>query len=332
MEKTHQSVHSEPLPVQQRAPVFVIGSARSGTSILSRLIRDYLRISFGTESQFIIRFHKRLHHYGDLHRTQNLKKLLSDIGQERCFKRWKKFGYRFDFDRIFARIEDSSYAGLLDAIFRDLAVHNGMERWGDKTPEYIYDLDTLYRLFPRGKFVHIVRDGRDVALSTFKIHFGAKNIGMAALEWQKQMESVFRFKEQVAPEQFLEIRYEDFLEAPVETFAKLMQYLEIKDPEGSLRTRIEKELPGELMRGNYFKWKAELSKRDQLIFEKVNFRYLQHYRYPTTIAGGSEIRMGEKLFWIIDHRIKQMARLDTWMDNLYKLNMRVRFFRNRMDK
>jgi ABC-type ATPase involved in cell division len=41
-------------------PVFVIGSSRSGTSILVKMIRKYLKISFGTESQFIIRYYNNL--------------------------------------------------------------------------------------------------------------------------------------------------------------------------------------------------------------------------------------------------------------------------------
>jgi hypothetical protein len=56
------------LPVQhgQLAPVFVIGSARSGTSLLCSLMRRYLQISFGTESQFLVRVYRDLPQYGDL--------------------------------------------------------------------------------------------------------------------------------------------------------------------------------------------------------------------------------------------------------------------------
>ena len=61
------------------APVFVIGAARSGTSILCSLIRRYLKTSFGTESQFIIRVHQALARYGDLRHDANLRRLVDDI-------------------------------------------------------------------------------------------------------------------------------------------------------------------------------------------------------------------------------------------------------------
>lgn len=332
MIKTDMNQSEKRLEDEGSSPVFVIGSARSGTSILSQLIREYLNISFGTESQFIIRYFKRLHHYGDLTIDQNMKTLLSDIGEERCFKRWKKFGYQIDPDRIFNRIHEKSYAGLLDAIFTDLAVHNKMGRWGDKTPEYIYDLDILHTLFPAARFVHIVRDGRDVALSTFKIHFGAKNIGVAALEWNRQMECVSQFKKRVDKTRFIEIRYEDFLKDPVNIFGELISFLKVDDHDDSIREKIEKYMAEELYSDNYFKWRTQMNKKQQTIFEKVNYQYLLEHNYPTITDGQEKIRFGEKFVWKLSHRMKQVMRLDTWIDNLYKLNIKLRFMRKRIQR
>lgn len=311
-------------------PIFVIGSARSGTSILSKLIREYLNVSFGTESQFIVRIYRRLHLYGNLKEGENLKNLLSDIGKERCFQRWRKFGYKYDFERIYARIQERSYAGVLDAIFSDLATHTNRMRWGDKTPEYVYDLDILYHLFPYAKFIHIVRDGRDVALSNFKVHFGAKNIGMAALEWHRQMECVIKFRRKLNAYQFFEIRYEDFLEDPISIFMKLMSFLEIDDANGKIQSRIEEFLPKELKRGNCFKWKTQLERREQEIFEHINFHYLHNYNYTTITKGDKKVSKASKFLWKVDHRVKQLRRLDTWTDNFYKFNVRFNYFKKKI--
>jgi len=316
---------------KKNIPVFVIGSARSGTSILSRLIRDYLYVSFGTESQFIIRFYKRLQYYGSLQNDTNLKKLLSDIGEERCFQRWKKFGYQIDLDRIYSRIEEKSYTGVLSAIFTDLAIHNGMARWGDKTPEYIYDLDILHELFPTAKFVHIVRDGRDVALSTFKTHFGAKNIGVAALEWNRQMACVSLFKKKVPQNQLIEIRYEDFLTDPFKIFTELISFLEIDDADGTIRAKIENNMAEELFRDNYYKWRTQLKKKYQILFEKVNYQFLTSYNYPTITDGMKKATSIEKFFWKFHHRAKQFMRIDTWKDNFYKLKVHLRHARQRLE-
>ncbi|NOT27156.1 MAG: sulfotransferase [Acidobacteria bacterium] len=60
-------------------PVFVIGFPRSGTSLMCQLLRRYLKVSFGTESQFIIRYLRRLPRFGDLrNETLELRQLFPD--------------------------------------------------------------------------------------------------------------------------------------------------------------------------------------------------------------------------------------------------------------
>lgn len=200
-------------------PVHIIGHARSGTSILADVLRRYLNISFGTESQFIIRFEKKLAQYGDLRSEGNIKRLIRDVAQERCFQRWHKFdGFVLDAEQIFHDLPERSYRGVLEAAFMQLAQHGGMNRWGDKTPEYVFHLPVLYHLLSDAQYIHIVRDGRDVALSIFQQEFGAKNVYKAAIDWRQQMQLVHHFAQTLPPEQFVEIRYEDFLGATDETF------------------------------------------------------------------------------------------------------------------
>ncbi len=210
-------------------PVHIIGHARSGTSILADVLRRYLRISFGTESQFIVRYHKKLAQYGDLHDDSRIQRLIRDVAQERCFQRWHKFdGFVLDPEQLFHDLSERSYRGVLEAAFMQLARHGGMTRWGDKTPEYVHDLPTLYGLWPDAQYLHIVRDGRDVALSIFQQEFGAKNVYKAASDWRQQMQQVHAFAQSLPPEQFMEIRYEDFLGATGDTFRQLVTFLGVK--------------------------------------------------------------------------------------------------------
>ena len=92
--------------------------------------------------------------------------MIKDISAERFFARSQRnWGFVFDPTKAFSEMAERTYSGVLDAIFRQLAEHNGMVRWGDKTPQYNDDLSLLRDLFPDAQFVHIVRDGRDVTLS-----------------------------------------------------------------------------------------------------------------------------------------------------------------------
>src|SRR5262245_18471182 len=181
-------------------PVFVLGCGRSGTSLFGALLRKYTKINLGPETQFIVDIYKRLHTYGDLREDANLRLLIGDIARERCFERWqRRFGFRLDAARVAADALERTYAGILTAILEQFAAHHRMERWGDKSPNYDRDLGVILELFPEARFIHIVRDGRVVALSNFKCFFGAKNAYKAALDWSRQVTWVQHFKAMMPP-------------------------------------------------------------------------------------------------------------------------------------
>ena len=58
------------------------------------------------------------------------------------------------------------------AVFEAYAAERGKRRWGDKTPLYMQHLPLLERLFPSARFVHLIRDGRDAALSYLAVPEG----------------------------------------------------------------------------------------------------------------------------------------------------------------
>ena len=64
------------------------------------------------------------------------------------------------------------------AVFETYAAEHGKERWGDKTPLYMQYLPLLERLFPDARFVHLVRDGRDAALSFLSVPRGDHDRGL----------------------------------------------------------------------------------------------------------------------------------------------------------
>ncbi len=133
----------------ESSPVLVLGHGRSGTSIFSRILRDYLGVAFGTEAQFVARYYQRLRMYGDLRDPENLARLVRHITTERWFKRSRKFNdFQTTPEAILRDVREPTYRGVLDAVFLQLAKHLGMSRWGDKTPDYWRHLDVIGSLFP----------------------------------------------------------------------------------------------------------------------------------------------------------------------------------------
>lgn len=303
-----------------QSPVFVIGQARSGTTILGNLIRKYLKVNFGPESQFFIRIRNDLDKYGDLEQEQNFVRLVEDIAAERCFE-LNQFGYSVDVERV-AEEAPRDYPGCIDFIYSSFAKHNGMNRWGDKTPDYVNNLFELDQMFPNAQYVHIVRDGRDVALSNFNVFFGAKNAVVAAREWHRMMQVSSEFFGTI-PNRHIEIRYEDFMQNPTKVLLSIAEFLGI-NVDLELRDTVLKSVPEEVVADNFGKWKTLFSERQKLAFERVAQKSLKSKGYEVVYKDVAPISKVENLFWTLDHVTKKYASIGAWADNWYKLRLRTR--------
>lgn len=309
---------------QLAAPVILLGQSSSGTSICSSLLRNHLGIAFGTETQFFVRYIKLAPSYGDLRNDANLTRLVADICRERWFERIRKFDYIVDPARIQHRVRQRTLRGVIDAVFADFSAHQGMFRWGDKTPEYIYHLDKIGLLLPDAQYIHLIRDGRDVALSHFGRHWGPKNIVSGALEWRMQAGWVREFAGKLSRDQFHEIRYEDLLSQPAQVFTELVEFLKIDNPDGKLVDQLTERVVAEVRSDNYNKWRKKMTPAQIRQFDAIAGGTLAHYGYDTTCqkdeAVGYLTRRGAAAHsWLSKWRHREQ-----WSETWYKAGIRSR--------
>jgi hypothetical protein len=288
-------------------------------------MRRYLKVSFGTESQFIIRYHRALDRYGDLGDDANVHRLISDISRERFFVRsGRNWGFVFDPVRAAGAVRTRTYAGVLDAIFGQLAAHNGMDRWGDKTPQYNDDLGVLRQLFPDAQFVHMVRDGRDVSLSIRLTGFGPKNACECAEDWANALASIDAFTRQLPPDQFLEVRYEDLTKDPSATLERLGRFLGIDDADGRVASYIRAHVTAEVKSNNSEKWRRALPAGEIARFEGVAGSWLARYGYALVHEGAAPVPgVAARAYWRARGRLTRLTNRGYWQDNLYKLRLLI---------
>jgi hypothetical protein len=307
------------------SPIFVLGHSRSGTSLMCRLLLDHLGVNFGTESQFIVRYHQRLARYGDLRDERRLRVLLEDLSRERFFARTRQnFGFVFDIDRAMQSIESPSYPSVLRAIFAQFADSQGKARWGDKTPEYCHHLPLIRSLFPDAQFVHVIRDGRAVARSLFDTGFGPKNAYEAALDWKRTIGEITRFRDTLAAGSYIELRYEDLLEDPLRMLTSVAGFLGIENHAevmavtgGGLRAYVRGQNAG--------KWKHQLTWREIECFEAFAGDELRALGYPLQFRPRNvRLSAAEALFWQAQGVWRRLGNRRYWADNWYKLGLRIR--------
>jgi hypothetical protein len=172
------------------------------------MLNSHPRLAIPYESHFLPDYHRRLGEYGDLAADGNLRRLLADMLSEEIVGRWD---HSYDLDRVVALARERSLAGAIDAMYRDYAEGKGKERWGDKS-SYMDEIAIINEIFGDAQFIHIIRDGRDVASSVMKQPWGPTDIISAAEWWNDYVWVARRMGAILGPRRYLEVRFEDLLE------------------------------------------------------------------------------------------------------------------------
>lgn len=193
---------------------FVVGVARSGTTLLRLMLDSHPALAIPAETHFIPAAAHVWKHASD--RPAAFLDLV--CGHER----WPDFGLGADELRsAIHAARPHTLADALDVFYALCAADAGKARWGDKTPPYVDWMKALARWYPRAHFVHIVRDGRDVALSVIDLPFGPSSLEEAAFQWTQRIARARRQARRL--HRYVEVRFEDLVEDPAPVLRSVCQ-------------------------------------------------------------------------------------------------------------
>ena len=126
--------------------------------------------------------------------------------------RWPSFGLDSDALRRQAKIARChSLSAVLRLFYESYAASQGKTRWGDKTPFYVLSMPLIARLLEEAHFIHIIRDGRDVALSVMPLWWGPNSVSDAAVWWAQRVRAGRRTGAQLA---YLEVFDQQLVKQP----------------------------------------------------------------------------------------------------------------------
>jgi hypothetical protein len=189
----------------ERSPIFVVGTGRSGTTLLRFMLSAHPRIYLTHEASFYV-----------------WESLLPKREFPEAFFETHSFRWlRVDPARVRARLTGSSTSGdAFSAVMREKASQYGRVRWGDKTPGHTHFLKRIFEDFPEAKVVHIVRDPRSTVLSLCRMPWASRspyaNAVYCEIDWKRA--APFR-------ERMLQIRLEDLLAKPRETMGRVLEHV-----------------------------------------------------------------------------------------------------------
>ena len=199
---------------------FIVGCARSGTTLLRVMLASGGQIAIPGESFFIPKA------AADAAGGFDVERFLTGLDATRHgYVRWD-----VDHDAIRARVRATPVPDLAEAIrrvFETYAASRGLTRYADKTPHYTSYVPLLAALFPEARFVHLVRDGRDVASAYVDATFGPTTLSSAAWVWRTQVTRAPEAGAVLGPERYLEVRYEELVADPEPTLRRVCSHIEL---------------------------------------------------------------------------------------------------------
>jgi hypothetical protein len=210
-----------------------------------------------------------------------------------------------DPDAVRTRVRSDSpagYAELIDSVFRCYAEQRGKVRWGDKTPRYVQGIGYLAQLFPHSRFIHVIRDGREVAASLGEQRWGPSAVS-GAFWWRRMVRAGRRSGGKLAAERYMELHLRDLIADPEGELRRVCDFLEEDyDPvmlDYPSRHGYPAEHAGSAVR-HLFKppspglrdWRAGLSRGQQDAIEAACAPLLAELGYdrPSTRAVGARMR------------------------------------------
>ena len=273
---------------------FFVGCGRSGSTLLRAMFNAHPEMAVPDEVAFIIRYSRphRAVEYGwprrfDAGRCADL------IVADSSFRRWA-----LTEPEARDALRDpppASFPAAIRRLYGRVAAREGKSRYGDKTPMHVLHLRRLGWLFPEARFVHIIRDGRDVASSYATTAWGPQSVEESAVRWRRSVRRGLHDGRRLGPERYREVRYEAHVAEPESELRTLCRFLELDWDDTMLRYP---EKAAEVITATRFPdahqrlllpptpglrdWRRDMARQDVVRFEAIAGSVLDELGYGTT--------------------------------------------------
>lgn len=223
------------------------------------------------------RYNERLKVYKDILVSSELERLVDDLLSERRISLWDTKLAR---EEILRGLKPGNFASVVEKFHQAYAAGKNKPHWGNIDIATIDHMDVAHKWFPDARFIHIVRDGRDVALSHKTYPYGVSNTLECAFEWDRTIACNLKMGAMLNPKQYLVVRYEDLVLDSENTLQRLCKFIEIDYSPAMLDydTMVENKIPKEKrdlwpslnqkpVAANAYRWKSQMRIANRIVFE-----------------------------------------------------------------
>ncbi len=263
---------------RQSCVLLLLASERSGTTFVQETLSKFYPVCEGNESQWVVTAWRKYS-----------RRRISTIAEQERFIKWvfsdwyfaNKANYHeiyFDY-RQFVQGAPFDYPAFVEQVFRHIA-NVEQSKWVlNKTCKFCECMDIVDQVFDLPRVVHLVRDGRDVALSLIEAKgWGPIGVYGAARWWSSRVDKLQEYANVNMNGRYLELKYEELTQEPIQSFERIARFYGIYEEHRHARlaecVRIKKR--------NTEKWRTRLSLSDLQLFEQVAGDTLRTNGYELT--------------------------------------------------
>lgn len=273
-------------------PIFIIGTERSGSNLLRLILNAHSEIAVPHPPHVIKIFAPLASRYGDLGQDARFRTLVDDVCRMVELHPYP-WGFRLDREKAFRQAKGRDLISIYFAVYDQYREHAGKRRWACKSTFMIEHVDEVLRYHPEAKFLYLVRDGRDVAVSARHSIFNRYHVYYTARRWKREQHLGLHWLSVLPKEQILLLTYEDLTDKPADTVRRICSFLGVpvesamlehhRSPEAKLSGSLSlswKNTSRPVFSGNSGKFRACLSDEEIFLFESVAHEELQQLGYP----------------------------------------------------
>ena len=304
----------------------MIGTQRSGSNMLRLMLNQLPEIEAPHPPHFLQIFPPLLPIYGDLDVDDNFKSLIEDICRYVEVNPVPWSNVELNNTTVFNRCEQRTLVEVSKVVYELKAEAKGAKYWCCKSLANVHFIPEIEAGGGKPFYIHLIRDGRDVAASFGKAIVGEKHVYFIAQQWTKEQELALRMTEKYAKERTATLRYEEFIRNPKDALTPVLKKLGLSWSDDILNFYQGEEAKrtaaaGDMWRNvvkpvdssNMRHYSERLTKEDILIFEKVAGDMLLRLGYELENNSGvlnADFTEGEiACYQELNEKLKQEARV-----------------------
>jgi len=270
----------------------MFGFERSGTTLLSMIMGAHPQLAVPlTVTGLWFTYCSRLNHYNELKTVADVENLVTDLLQDERIKLWDE---KLSCKEVMAGVKSNSYAAVVESFHKAYAAHKGKLYWGNLDIATLGSLEKVHKWFPDARFIHIVRDGRDVSLSHETMPYGSSNTLECAQKWRERLFTNLKMGEILGSERYFLLRYEDMVLEPQATLRKVCEFIGLSYSDDMLQyaNMVDEKVPEDkrwlwpalskpLQSSKCFQWKSKMDLKRRVVFEGEARAMLNQLGYET---------------------------------------------------